>query len=127
MRRHRERRRQGDAMVTLEVGPGVIAELVVLRWLPAPHHGDKEALGRALSGLIVRAIRARVTPLTGPEDKVSFLCGIKTSTIETLIECGWLRVDQQDDPGAIAKAFRRFSGRALAVARNGEPGQWFFP
>jgi hypothetical protein len=126
MRRSRERCQRRSALVSLEVPQRVIADLVSLGWLSPPDQGDKSAIVRALNGLIVRAVRARVTPLTGPEDK-SFLCSIKRTTIETLIETGWLRGDQQDDPSAIAKAFRRFAGRALSVARNGGPGQWFFP
>lgn len=83
MRRSRERRQQGEVIATLEVGPQVTTALAALGWLAAPDGGYKDALSHALSALIVRAIETRVTPLTGPEGKVSFLCDIHPSTIET--------------------------------------------
>jgi hypothetical protein len=43
---------------------------------------------------------------------------IQRNTIDTLVALRWLPADQQDDLSAIAKAFRRLAGRALAVARN---------
>jgi hypothetical protein len=43
MRRSRERRRRGDMVVSLTVGPKVTADLVDLGWLPAPDC-DKGAL-----------------------------------------------------------------------------------
>jgi hypothetical protein len=66
MRRSRERRRQGDVIVSLDVGPKVTVDLVDLGWLPAPDC-DKDALTHALIDLIERAIRARVIPSTGSE------------------------------------------------------------
>jgi hypothetical protein len=128
MRRSRERRRQGDVMVNLEIGPNMTADLADLGWLPAPDRVDKNALARALTGLVERAIRSRVTPPTGSHDQLGFMCTIQRSTIETLVSFGWLPADQQDDLGAIVKAFRRFAGRALDVARKGGGlGQWYFP
>ena len=56
MRRTRERRRQGDVIVSLEVGPKVTADLVELGCLPAPDRGDKDALTRALIELVERAL-----------------------------------------------------------------------
>jgi hypothetical protein len=86
MRRSRDRRRQGDVIVSLEVGPKVTADLVDLGWLPAPDC-DKDALSHALIDLIERAIRARVSPSTGSEEgKVCFFCEIKRSTFDTLVE-----------------------------------------
>src|SRR6267378_1656675 len=121
MRRSRDRRRQGDVIVSLDVGPKVTADLVDLGWLPAPDC-DKDARSHALIDLIDlidRAIRARVTPSTGSEEgKVCFFCEIKGSTIDTLVELHWLRADERDDLAAIVSAFRRFVGRALDVARN---------
>jgi hypothetical protein len=38
MRRTRERRRQRDVILSLEVGPSETADLVDLGWLPAPDH-----------------------------------------------------------------------------------------
>src|ERR1700724_3647466 len=97
MRRSRERRRQGDMVVSLAVGPSATADLVDLGWLPAPD---------ALTELLERAIRARVTPSTGSEEgKVCFFCEIKGSTIDTLVELRWLRADERDDLAAIVSAF----------------------
>jgi hypothetical protein len=67
MRRSRERRRQGDVMVRLEVSPSATADLVALGWLPAVDRVDKGALARSLVGLIDRAITMRVAPSTGSE------------------------------------------------------------
>ena len=127
MRRSRGRRRQGEAITSLEVGPSVIAALITLGWLPGPDHGDKDTLARALVGLIDRAIELRVTPRTGSQDKVSFLCELKPSTIGTLVHLGWLRADQQEDLTAIVTGFRRFAGRSLGVARNGAFDRWYCP
>jgi hypothetical protein len=55
-----ERRRQGDVMVSLEVGPNMTADLAGLGWLPAPDRADKDALAHALIELIERAIGVRV-------------------------------------------------------------------
>ncbi|HKM73912.1 MAG TPA: hypothetical protein VJX94_28260 [Stellaceae bacterium] len=128
MRRARDRRRQGNVIVNLELGPNMTTDLVALGWLAEPDHADKGAIARALTGLVERAVQSRVTPPTGSHAQLGFFCTIQRSTIETLVSFGWLPADQQDDLGAIAKAFRRFAGRALAVARNGGgPGQWYFP
>jgi len=127
MRRARERRRQGDVIVSVEVGPKVTADLTELGWLPAPDC-DKGALSHALIDLIERAIRARVSPSTGSEEgKVCFFCEIKRSTIDTLVELGWLRADRQVDLGAIVTGFRHFAGRAFADARNGGFDRWYIP
>jgi hypothetical protein len=56
MRRTRERRRQGDVIVSVEVGPNMTSDLADLGWLPAPDRGDKNAVTRALTELIERAI-----------------------------------------------------------------------
>ena len=119
MRRTRERRRQGDVIVSVEVGPKVTADLVELGWLPAPDRGDKDALTRALIDLIERALEVRVGPALGSPGKISFMLEIQRSTIDTLVELRWLRADQRDDLTAIVTAFRRFVGRSLDVARNG--------
>ena len=118
MRRTRERRRQGDVIVSVEVGPKVTADLVELGWLEHDC-GDKDTLTRALTELVEWAIRARVTPSTGSEEgKVCFFCEIKRSTIDTLVELRWLRADQRDDHTAIVTAFRQFARRSLDIARN---------
>jgi hypothetical protein len=67
MRRHRERRRQGDVTVRLDVGANMTADLADLGWVAEPDRGDKDALTRALVGLINQAIAIRVTPTTGSE------------------------------------------------------------
>jgi hypothetical protein len=118
MRKSRERRRQGNVMVSLEVGPSATADLVALGWLPALKRVEKDALARALVELIDRAIAIRVTPTTGSEGKVSFMLEIQHSTIETLVALRWLRANQRDDLAAIVTAFRRFAGRSLDIARN---------
>jgi hypothetical protein len=51
MRRSRERRRQGDVMVRLEVSPSATADLVALGWLLAPDRVDHDALASAQAGL----------------------------------------------------------------------------
>ena len=70
MRRSRERRRQGDVIVKLEIGPNMTTDLVALGWLPAPDRGDHDALARALLGLIDRAIAMRATPSTIESESV---------------------------------------------------------
>jgi hypothetical protein len=70
MRRSRERRRQGDVIVKLEIGPNMTTDLVALGWLPAPDRVDKDAIARALGGLIDRAITMRVTPSTTESESV---------------------------------------------------------
>ena len=124
MRRSRDRRRQGDVIVSIDVGPKVTADLVDLGWLSAPDC-DKDALAHALNGFIERAIEVRVTPALSSQGKASFMLEIQRSTIDTLVNFGWLPADQQDDLSAIAKAFRRFAGRALAVARNCGLDRWY--
>ena len=118
MRRSRDRRRQGDVIVSLDVGPKVTADLVELGWLPAPDC-DKDALSHALIDLIERALEVRVGPALGSPGKTSFMLDVQRSTIDTLVELRWLRADQRDDLTAIVTAFRRFVGRSLDVARNG--------
>jgi hypothetical protein len=71
-RRSRERRRQGDVIVKLEIGPNITTDLAALGWLPAPDHADKDALALALVGFIKRAITMRVTPSTMESESVSF-------------------------------------------------------
>jgi hypothetical protein len=123
MRRSRERRRQGDVIVNLEIGPNMTADLADLGWLPAPDHVDKDALAPALIELIERAIEVRVTRAPISQGKVSFMFEIQQSTIRTLVHLGWLRADQQDDLAAIVTGFRRFAGRSLEIARNGGVGR----
>ena len=126
MRRTRERRRQGDVIVSVEVGPKVTADLVELGWLEHDC-GDKDTLTRALTEFVERAIEVRVTPAPSSPGKVSFMLEIQRGTTDTLVNFGWLPADQQDDLSAIAKAFRRFAGRALAVARNCGLDRWYIP
>ena len=127
MRRSRDRRRQGDVIVSIDIGPKVTADLVGLGWLPPSARGDKDVLVRALIDLIERAIEVRVTPAPSSQGKVGFMLEIQHGTTDTLVNFGWLPADQQDDLSAIVKAFRRFAGRSLAVARNSGPDRWYIP
>jgi len=72
MRKSRERRRQGDVIVKLEIGSNMTADLVALGWLDAPDRVHKGALAPALVGLIDRAIAMRVTPSTIESESVCF-------------------------------------------------------
>jgi len=65
MRRSRARRRRGETIVPLEVGPDLISNLVALGWLPEDDKGDKSAIARALTQLAERALWANVTPAAG--------------------------------------------------------------
>jgi hypothetical protein len=96
MRRSRERRRQGGVMVRLEVASGATADLVALGWILEPDRGDKDALARALAGLINQAIAMRVTPSTTESEDVCFAP---------------LRVT----PGQIAVGFDESAGLSLKV------------
>jgi hypothetical protein len=58
MQRSRERRRQGNVFVSLEVGPNAAADLIALGWLAAPDRGNKTAIARALTDLVERALWA---------------------------------------------------------------------
>jgi hypothetical protein len=127
MRRARERRRQGGSIVSLEVGSGAIANLIALGWLSEPEHGNRGAITYALVEMIKWAIQARVTSPSGSQDQLCFMCEIQRSTIQTLITLGWLNADDQDDLAAIVRAFRRFVGRAIGVARNGGHDRWYLP
>ena len=118
MRRSQDRRRQGDVIVSLDVGPKVTADLVELGWLEHDC-GDKDTLTRALTEFVERAIEVRVTPALSSQGEASFMLEIQRSTIDTLVELRWLRADQRDDLAAIVTAFRCFVGRSLDIARNG--------
>ena len=72
MRRSRERRRQGDVIVKLEIGPNMTTDLVALGWLPAPDRIAKDALVPALLGLINQGIAMRVTPPSMGSEGVCF-------------------------------------------------------
>jgi hypothetical protein len=115
MRRSRERRRQGDRVVNLEVGSGAIADLVALGWLSVAGRGDEDALNQALSKLVERAIELRITSALGAPRKLSFLAEIPADTIERLISHGWVTADQRDYPGAIVAALRRFVGGVFEI------------
>jgi hypothetical protein len=81
MRRTRERRRQGDVIVSVEVGPKVTADLVELGWVPAHVCGDKDTLTRALTEFVERAIEVRVTPALSSPGKVGFM--LESSTAQS--------------------------------------------
>ena len=69
MRRSRARRQRGEAVVSLEIGPAVIVNLISLGWLAEPEHADRGAIARAVADLVERAILARVNPLTGSQGR----------------------------------------------------------
>jgi hypothetical protein len=51
----------------------------------------------------------------GAPGKLSLFGQIPQSTIERLIQHGWLRGNQQNDPNAIVTALRRFVGEAFEI------------
>jgi hypothetical protein len=124
MRRSRARRRRGETIVTLEVGPALISGLVALGWLPEDDKVDKWTVAHALTRLAERALWADVTPSAGSQGYVCFACDLRVSTVDTLISLGWLPAEHAGDINEIAKAFRRFAGRALDVARRGTLDLW---
>jgi hypothetical protein len=70
MRRSRARRRRGETVLTLEVGPDLIFGLVTLGWLSEGDSADKGAIARALTQLTERALWANVTPSAGSQGYV---------------------------------------------------------
>jgi hypothetical protein len=52
---------------------------------------------------------------------------LSSNTIATLVALGWLADNEQNDVDKIVAAFRRFAGRALAVARLGGLDRWYVP
>jgi hypothetical protein len=102
----------------------MISGLVALGWLSEGDSADKGAIARALTQLAERALWANVTPSAGSQGQVCFACNLRASTIDTLIDAGWLPAKDADDISAIVKAFRRFAGRALDVARHGRLELW---
>lgn len=124
MRWSRARRLRGETVLTLEVGPDLISGLVALGWLHEDDTVDKGAIARSLIQLAERALWANVTPSAGSEGYVCFACDLKGTTVDTLASLGWLPAEHADDINEIAKAFRRFAGRALDVARGGALELW---
>jgi hypothetical protein len=124
MRRSRARRRRGETIVTLEVGSALISGLVALGWLPEDDKVDKGAIASALTQLAERALWANVTPSVGSQGYVCFACDLRATTVDTLINLQWLPAEHAGDINEIAKAFRRFAGRALDVARRGMLDLW---
>ncbi len=76
MRKSRERRRQGDVIVSLKVGSSEISDLVSLGLMPATVRADKDALCGALIELIKQAIALRVTPSSTASEgtRLALLC-----------------------------------------------------
>jgi hypothetical protein len=124
MRRSRARRQRGEAIVSLEIGPAVIANLISLGWLSESDHADKGAIARALADLVERAILARATPCAESQGRTSIVCDLPPPTVDTLIGLGWLAAEHARDVDAIGTAFRRFAGRALSVAGQGALDLW---
>jgi len=126
MRWSRARRLRGETVLTLEVGPDLISGLVALGWLPEDDKVDKAAIARSLTQLAERALWANVAPSSGDQGYVCFACDLKGTTVDTLasLGLGWLPAEHADDINEIAKAFRRFAGRGLDVARRGTLDLW---
>ena len=81
--------------------------------------------GEAIATIKVeRATWAHVTPFTGSQGQICFTCGLQGTTVDTLISLGWPQADSAGDVDAIARAFRRFAGRALDLARRGVLDLW---
>jgi hypothetical protein len=83
MRKSRERRRHGDAIVSLKVGSSDISDLVALGWMPATDPADKDDLCGVLIELIRQAITLRVTPSTTALEGARFapLCATAGPTV----------------------------------------------
>src|SRR5215471_6118029 len=109
MRRSRARRRRGETVLTLEVGPDLISGLVTLGWLPEGDSADKGAIARALTELTERALWANVTPSAGSQGYVCFPCDLQATTVDALIRLRWLSAEYADDINEIAKAFKCFA------------------
>jgi hypothetical protein len=105
-------------MVSLDVGPGAIAALIKLGWLPEDYRGDKGVVTRALIDIYDRAIQVRLTPSVGSQDRLSFVCELDLGEISGLVQLRWLQGSQQDDHAAVENAFRRFVRYALDATRN---------
>jgi hypothetical protein len=118
MRRSRERRRQGDVMVTLKVGPNMTANLANLDWLPAPDRVDKDTIARALAGLIDHAITMRVTPSAGIE-------GVRVAPLRVTPEP--IAVGLDESAGRSPKLRKPFElgGRHVLELGRAQPGQVF--
>ena len=102
----------------------MISSLLALGWLPEGDRADKGAVAHALTQLAERALWANVTPAAGSQGYVCFACDLKATTVDLLIRLRWLPAEHADDINEIAKAFRRFAGRALDVARRGTLDLW---
>jgi len=71
------------------------------------------------------ALRARRLHERRRQGEVYVTCILRHSFVAALIGYGWLSNDEQDDRRAVAAAFRGFTARAYAVARNGGHGGWY--
>jgi hypothetical protein len=91
MRRSRARRRRGETIVALEVGPALISGLVALGWLPEGDSADKAAIARSLAKIAERALWANVTPSAGSQGYVCFACDLDATTVDTLISLSRMR------------------------------------
>ena len=80
MRQSRERRRQGEVVVSLKLESSEISDLVALGWMPATAPADKDALCGALIELIEQAITLRVTRSTTPSEGTHFAPSCATVT-----------------------------------------------
>jgi hypothetical protein len=96
----------------------MISGLVALGWLSEGDSADKGAIARALTQLAERALRVNVTPSAGSQGHVCFPCSLQATTLDTLIDLGWLAAEHASNINEIVNAFRRFAGWALDIARR---------
>jgi hypothetical protein len=73
------------------------------------------------------AARRLIELIQSEDERVALMGPTKSLSAPGVDQKSMTRADQQDDLSAIAKAFRRFAGRALAVARNCGLDRWYIP
>jgi hypothetical protein len=86
MRRSRERRRQGDIIVKLDVGANMAADLVALGWVPAPDRVDKDTLAPRAS----RAYRSGDHDACNPVDDRIGGCLLRAVARNPGADCNWI-------------------------------------
>jgi hypothetical protein len=62
MRRARNRKRQGAAMVNFLIGADAVRSLIELGWLVPERRGDRDAVRSAVIQLAARALALRIRP-----------------------------------------------------------------
>ncbi len=120
MRKYRERRRQGETIVSLKLGLSDISDLAALDWMPAVVRTDKNALCGALIELIEQAIALRITPTTTTSEGTRFapLCATAGPTITECDEALSPRVRTSAEPGEVFGA----TAAAAEIVEDHPPG-----